>query len=307
MRIRLNREEAQIEFEKLPPDEKELLYKIVAYCGDCKAKNICVGRKNVRDKFKCATDLVVRLMRIMDALEAEDHAFSNNKSPRIPFAFAALATDTMVAIGRTEQQFAAAFAKVAADERDRALAEFEPKLAALRGTIEDLSIRLDDSEAMQAELADELTEEKELAARLAENNAALIRENARMQDDLVAIEPELESLRAHAMALAKEILDVRTLNISFAGRENEIVQERDALKAEIKAKGDENFNLRKSNAELKQELIAASGRVKFAEASFQASERRNASEVATLVDAINSLASKISPDAHGHRPPPAHV
>jgi chromosome segregation ATPase len=195
----------------------------------------------------------------------------------------------------------AAFAKVAAHERDRAHARYEATLAGLHATIETLSSRLCDSEAMEAELAAKRAEAKETIERLAANNAVLFTENEGMKHDMAEIDAAMESLRAHSMALAKETIDVRTLNASIATRHSDLVQQRDTLKAEadnlrseVHLKDKANFDLLRSNSALKQEVDALSARIRFSEASLLAAERRNSNEIAALLDAMKSLTASMS-------------
>lgn len=187
-------------------------------------------------------------------------------------------------------------------------------MAGLHATIEALSSRLYDSEAMEAELATELAKAKETIERLTANSAVLLTENEGMKHTMAEIDSEMESLRAHSMALAKETIDVRTLNVFLAERHSDVVQQRDTLKAEAESLRSEvnlrdktHFDLLRSNSALRLDVNALSAKIRFSEVSLQAAERRNTNEIAALLDAMKSLIASMSRDGSGYSPPPEHV
>jgi DNA repair exonuclease SbcCD ATPase subunit len=313
MAARLTREEAQALLDNLTEDKVKLYHDIAAFREECARQNRRCGRLDVRNHFSIGSDTAVELMRIQDALKSRkpDHP---DEEPTIPFNIAMIATRTGVKIDRTETEINVAFAKVAADERDRAYARYEATLAGLHATIEALSSRLYDSEAMEAELATELAKAKETIERLTANSAVLLTENEGMKHTMAEIDSAMESLREHSMALAKETIDVRTLNVSLAERHSDLVQQRDALKAEAENLRSEinlgdktNFDLLRANSALKREVDALSAKIRFSEVSLHAAERRNTNEIAALLDAMKSLTASMLRDGGGYSPPPQHV
>jgi hypothetical protein len=158
----------------------------------------------------------------------------------------------------------------------------------------------------------ELAKAKETIERLTANSAVLLTENEGMKQNMAEIDSAMESLRAHSVALAKETIDVRTLNVSIAERHSDLVQQRDTLgaeadrlRSELNLKEKTNFDLLRSNSALKQEVDALSVRIRFSEVSLQAAERRNSNEIATLLDAMNSLTATMSRGDGGYSPPPS--
>lgn len=313
MAARLTREEAQALLDNLTEDKVKLYHDIAAFRVECARQNRRCGRLDVRNHFSIGSDTAVELMRIQDALKSRAPDLPNEE-PTIPFSIAMIATQAGIAIGRSEAEINAAFAKVAADERDHAHGRHEATLTGLHATIEALSSRLYDSETMEGELATELAKAKETVERLTANSAVLLTENEKMKHDMAEIDSAMESLRAHSMALARETIDIRTLNVSIAERHSDLVQQRDTLKAaaeslrsEVDRSDKTNFDLLRSNSAFKQEVDALSARIRFSEASLLAAERRNANEIATLLDAMNSLTATMSQDAGRYSSPPEHV
>lgn len=252
MAARLTREEAQALLNDLPEDKAKLYHDIAAFREECARQNRRCGRLDVRNHFSIGSDTAVELMRIQDALKTREPDLPDEE-PTIPFALALVAAQAGTRIGRSEAEINAAFAKIAADERDRARAKYEAISAGLHATIEALSSRLCDSEAMEAQLATELAKAKETIERLTANSAVLLTENEGMKHDMAEIDSAMKSLRAHSMALAKETIDVRTLNASIAGGHSDLIQQRDTLKAEadslrseVNLKDKTNFDLLRS-------------------------------------------------------------
>lgn len=313
MAARLTREEAQALLDNLTDDKVKLYHDIAAFREECARQNRRCGRLDVRNHFSIGSDTAVELMRIQDALKSRAPDLPDEE-PTTPFALALVATRTGTRIDTSEAAINAAFAKVVADERDRARARYEVTLTGLHATIEALSSRLCDSEGMEAELATELAVAKKSIERFTANSTAMHTENETMKQNMAEIDSAMESLRTHSMALAKETIDVRTLNVSLAERLSDLVQQRDTLQAdadslrsEVNLKDKTNFDLLRSNSALKQEVDALSARIRFSEASLLAAERRNANEIAALLDAMNSLTATMSRDVPKYSSPPEHV
>lgn len=261
MKHKMTRAEADAAFTDLSASEKTHFEKIREYCEECRRNGIPITRAQVRAHVNCGSDVVVKLLRILEAQEQPEESCGQNPSACVPPSPAS----ATASFERIEQILRRAFE------------------SAIHQSQEDIQREFDTLQQTHIPRAEGLIDFEELASTLASELATLRRDHENQKIELShvwtarndafnrieALKTANQILHGEIERLRRESFEKGEMNAVLAREHEEVKRERDTYRNQSERQLSLIEQLKIQNAVLKEQRDSWAIRTRNCESLFQ--------------------------------------